>query len=132
MARLAAPIHPTGSVSLWQEVNWACAVASIDTYADYELRQEAAGESVRGNIAAFRALREEQAARGRQLTLDLSLGGWTKSTYFSGCAKSAEGREAIVSTSLALLDRTGFDGIGQTPHMVHSHTVHLPLGALLT
>lgn len=93
------------------EINSACEVASIDEYADYQLVQQAAGQSVQGNLAAFRALRAQQAQHGRELKLDLSFGGWTKSTYFSGCAKTADGRSRIVQTSMALLERTGFDGI---------------------
>lgn len=94
------------------EVTSSCNVASIDEYADFQLVQEATpGQTVQGNIAAFRALRQQQAALGGQLKLDLSIGGWTKSTHFSGCAKTAAGRNTITRTALAMLDRTGFDGI---------------------
>jgi len=93
------------------EVNAQCTVASIDEYADFQLVQEAAGQTVRGNLAAFRALREQQAAKGKELKLDISLGGWTKSAHFSGCASNAAGRLAIVESSVALLQRTAFDGL---------------------
>lgn len=93
------------------EINSACQVASIDEYADYQLLQEAAGQSVHGNLAAFRALRQQQAMRGKELKLDISVGGWTRSTHFSGCAKTAGGRATIVQTAITLLERTGFDGI---------------------
>ena len=49
------------------DVTASCNVATIDSYADYELRQEAAGQTVYGNLAAFRALREQQAALGQLL-----------------------------------------------------------------
>ena len=41
-----------------------------------------------GNIGAFRKLKEQH----KHLTLALSLGGWTKSTYFSDCAKVCTSR----------------------------------------
>ena len=41
-----------------------------------------------GNIGAFRKLKEQH----KHLTLALSLGGWTKSTYFSDCAKVCTAR----------------------------------------
>ena len=66
---------------------------------------------MRGNIAAFVALREEQASLGHTLRLILSLGGWTKSTHFSECAKTQVKRQALVSSAAALLDRTDFDGL---------------------
>jgi len=93
------------------EVTSDCRAASIDEYADYQLSQTAAGRTVRGNIAAFVALREEQASLGHTLRLILSLGGWTKSTHFSSCSKTHANRQALVSSAVALLDRTGFDGL---------------------
>ena len=84
-----------------------------------------------GNLAAFRALRAQQAANGRSLSLDISVGGWTKSTHFSGCAATAEGRASMVRSGVDLLQREDFDGVDQGPHMVHSRTVRLALGALL-
>ena len=57
--------------------------------------QTAAGQSVTGNLAAFRALRAQEAALGHTLKLDISLGGWTKSTHFSTCAKTSGGRASI-------------------------------------
>merc|ERR1719424_1216143 len=93
------------------EVTSDCRAASIDEWADYQLSQTAAGRTVQGNIAAFVALREEQASLGHTLRLILSLGGWTKSTHFSSCSKTHANRQALVSSAVALLDRTGFDGL---------------------
>ena len=93
------------------EVTSDCRAASIDEWADYQVPQTAAGKNVAGNIAAFRALREQQASLGHTLNLVLSLGGWTKSAHFSGCARTPEKRKNIVDSSLALLELTGFDGL---------------------
>ena len=116
MALVRSAIFGEAYRDLWQralspQVDAACRVASIDPWADYEMRQTAAGQTVYGNIAAFQALRAQQAAKGKSLTLAASLGGWTKSTHFSGCVATAAGRSSVVQTSLELLERSGFDGI---------------------
>ncbi|KAG8464401.1 hypothetical protein KFE25_003464 [Diacronema lutheri] len=94
------------------DVTAACAVTTLDSYADYDIVHTQLGMSwgdgtTHGNIGAFQRLR----AQHPHLKLLLSLGGWTKSTYFSGCAKTAAKRATIVSTALQQLERSDFDGI---------------------
>jgi GH18 family chitinase len=73
--------------------------------------QTVAGQSVQGNLAAFRVLRAQQAAQGRALNLDISIGGWTRSVHFSGCARTGTGRALMVATTITLLRDIEFDGV---------------------
>ena len=61
------------------DVTAACAVASLDAYADFDVVYPELGMSWdtphKGNIGAFRILRE----RHPHVHLAFSLGGWTKS-----------------------------------------------------
>jgi len=94
------------------DVTQGCAVASLDEYADFEILFPELGmawgdNKEHGNIGAFQILKE----RHPHLSVVLSLGGWTKSTHFSACAKSAAKRQTLVDSALAMLRRTGFDGL---------------------
>merc|ERR1719277_1805047 len=61
-----------------------------------------------GNVGALRCLRD---ADHPHLKLVFSLGGWTRSTYFSGCAKTAAKRSKLVANAVARMTENGFDGI---------------------
>ena len=94
------------------DVTQACAVASLDEYADFDVVFSELGMAwgdgkEHGNIGAFQILKE----RHPHLSVVLSLGGWTKSTHFSACAKSASKRQTLVASALSMLRRTGFDGL---------------------
>ena len=60
-----------------------------------------------GNLGAFQVLK----AQHPHLHVAISLGGWTKSQHFSGCAADAPSRSKLVATAVALVQSTGFDGI---------------------
>jgi GH18 family chitinase len=90
-----------------------CKVHSLDAYSDYQRVYPELGMSWQtpadqlGSIGAFRILRD----RHPHLKLAFSLGGWTKSTYFSGCARTAGSRASLVQSAVALLRDIDFDGI---------------------
>lgn len=95
------------------DVKSDCQVHSLDEWSDYQIVYPDLGmswetpENQRGGIGAFRILRE----RHPHLKLAFSLGGWTKSTFFSGCAKTAASRATLIQSSVDLLRSTEFDGI---------------------
>jgi len=93
------------------DVTSSCGVDVRDPYAEYQQTQLAAGKTVSGNIAAFRELRKQQNAKGRELKLINSLGGWTLSKHFSTCAKTAATRSTLVSAAMRLLKENQFDGL---------------------
>jgi len=97
----------------FHNVDSYCDVVSYDPYADFDVVQpeKINGKTVYGNIAAFRELRDMQRAKGRELKLIHSLGGWTLSNYFSGCAKTPEKRAKVINSAIATLQNTKFDGI---------------------
>lgn len=91
----------------------ACRVESLDEWADFGVVHAALGmshatpASRRGNAGAFRVLKLAHP----QLRVTLSVGGWAHSAHFSTCARSAAARNTLVDTAIALLQRSGFDGI---------------------
>lgn len=94
------------------DVTPQCAVASLDPYADFDIMYPELGMSwgdglEHGNVGAFQILKQQHP----HLSIALSLGGWTKSTHFSSCAKTAAKRQTLINSALAMLERTGFDGI---------------------
>merc|ERR1719461_1552517 len=95
------------------DVNAACKVVSLDNYADYEKVYPELGmdwsatSEPHGTISAFNILRRQHP----HIKLAFSLGGWTKSTYFSSCAKDASKRATLVQSSVELLVSSGWDGI---------------------
>jgi hypothetical protein len=96
------------------DVTAVCAVATLDSWADFEIVYPEVGMSwndgpnvMHGNIGAFQRLRVTYP----NVKLALSLGGWTKSTYFSSCAKDPTKRANLIASAVAMLRRTDFDGI---------------------
>lgn len=94
------------------DVTAACQVTTLDTWADWDIVYPEMGMAwgdgtTHGNIGAFQRLR----AQHPHLKLLLSLGGWTRSTYFSGCAKDPALRAIVVSSTIEQLQRSDFDGI---------------------
>merc|ERR1719262_1529988 len=106
-------------------VEASCSVESMDPWADFDISfaglpvcsgavtAASVPQSVKdcaygGNVGALRCLRD---ADHPHLKLVFSLGGWTKSTYFSGCAKTAEKRATLVSAAVARMSENDFDGI---------------------
>lgn len=96
------------------DVTATCEVATLDAYADWDIVYPELGMSwndppgtVRGNIGAFQILREQHP----HVKIAFSLGGWTKSNYFSGCAKDPTKRAVLVASAMDMLSRTDFDGI---------------------
>jgi GH18 family chitinase len=95
------------------DVTSACVVTSLDPYADYERMYPELGMSwtddsiPRGNVGAFKILRE----RFPHLHVAVSLGGWTKSTYFSGCAKDPAKRAKLVASTIQNVQQDGWDGV---------------------
>ncbi|EOD05101.1 hypothetical protein EMIHUDRAFT_453682 [Emiliania huxleyi CCMP1516] len=94
------------------DVTSGCAVASMDPYADFDVVYPEVGMTWssphKGNVGALRILRDEQYP---DLHLAFSLGGWTKSKFFSGCAADADKRAALVASAVDLLTEHDFDGI---------------------
>ena len=74
------------------------------------LRHGRSDPNWRGNVGALRCLRDKDHPH---LKLVFSLGGWTKSTYFSGCAKTAAKRAKLVSNAVARMTEC-FSGAGST------------------
>jgi len=93
------------------DVTASCVVASLDPWADFEKEYPELGmrwdSPHKGNIGAFRILRE----RYPHVHLAFSLGGWTKSRYFSGCAADNAKRANLVSSAVAFTLEHDFDGI---------------------
>jgi len=95
------------------DVKADCAVHSLDDYADYQRLYPELGitwespANKRGSLEAFRVLR----ARHPHVQLAFSLGGWTKSGYFSTCAKAPASRATLVASAVRLLGEVDFDGI---------------------
>ena len=107
------------------DVDSSCSVVTLDRWADFDISfaslpvcsgavtAACVPQSVKdcaygGNIGALRCLRD---ADHPHLKLVFSLGGWTKSTYFSGCAKTADKRAKLVSNAVARMTENDFDGI---------------------
>ena len=107
------------------DVDWSCSVKSMDPWADFDksfaglplcsgaVTAACVPQSVKscaygGNVGALRCLRDKDHPH---LKLVFSLGGWTKSTYFSGCAKTAAKRAKLVSNAVARMTEHDFDGI---------------------
>ena len=107
------------------DVDASCSVVSMDTWADFDIsfagRPVCSGavtascvpQSVKncaygGNVGALRCLRDVDHPH---LKLVFSLGGWTKSKFFSGCAADADKRAALVASAVDLLTEHDFDGI---------------------
>ena len=93
------------------DVTSSCVVASLDPYADFDIVYPELGMTwnspYKGNIGAFRILRE----RHPHVHLAFSLGGWTKSRYFSGCAADDAKRAKLVRSAVAFTRAHAFDGI---------------------
>ena len=95
------------------DVTADCKVATLDNYADYEKVFPELGmnwsphSEKHGLISAFNILKRSHP----HLHLAFSLGGWTKSTHFSGCAKETTKRATLVQSTVDLLVSSGWDGI---------------------
>ena len=95
------------------DVTSSCIVKSLDAYADYERMYPDLGMSwndasiPRGNVGAFKILKQ----RHPHLHVAVSLGGWTKSTYFSGCAKDDARRATLVASTIEKVREDGWDGV---------------------
>ena len=95
------------------DLSSSCQVQSLDAWADFDKIHPQVGMNwgtppdERGNVGAFAMLKQTFP----HLHVAMSIGGWSKSTYFSHCAALASRRNTLVATAVAMLERTGFDGI---------------------
>jgi GH18 family chitinase len=64
-----------------------------------------------GNFNRLNTMKSLAAAKGHQINLFLSVGGWTWSKYFSDVAANSASRETFVNSCIAMMNRYQFDGI---------------------
>ena len=87
-------------------VTHAVTCGAVDPWADYErtpVRDDNAAVTVpklNGNFAQLLKLKAKQAAKGKDLTVMLSIGGWSLSNGFSQAAATAATRAAFVSSCI--------------------------------
>jgi len=96
------------------DVTQTCEVATLDQWSDWDIVYPELGmswedppEVTHGNIGAFQILR----AQHPHIKVAISLGGWTKSNHFSGCAADPTKRANLVASAMDVLARSEFDGI---------------------
>ncbi|MFV8783766.1 glycosyl hydrolase family 18 protein [Microbulbifer sp. SA54] len=88
-------------------VNQDGALVSFDQFADYGQAQINDNDPGKGNFSAIRTLKE----RNPELKILFSVGTWFGSSHFSSLFSAPEKRDQFLSSSLALIQHYGFDGL---------------------